>query len=131
MAKPVPVGARGTAEERVRHEHTLTAHHHHLPPIFTTAEMLRMMETAAMFALQPYCEPGEISVGTDVQVKHTKPVGINAAVRATAEVEAVDGRFYRFRVAAYEGKDEIGSGTLSRAIVNVDDYFKKYDIPKP
>jgi fluoroacetyl-CoA thioesterase len=115
----------------VRHEHTLTAHHHHLPPIFTTAEMLRMMETAAMFALQPYCEPGEISVGTDVQVTHTRPVGINAAVRATAEVESVDGRFYRFRVAVYEGKDEIGSGTLSRAIVNVDDYFKKYDIPKP
>ena len=70
-------------------------------------------------------------MGTDVHVKHTRPVGMNAAVRATAELEAAEGSFYRFRVAAFEGKDEIGSGTLSRAIVKIEDYFKKYDIPKP
>lgn len=131
MAKQVLIGAKGTAEERVHYEHTLTAHHHHLPPIFTTAEMIRLMETAAMFALQSFCEPGEISVGTAVQVEHRVPVGMNAAVRATAEVEAIEGRFVKMRVVATEGKTEIGSGTVTRMIVRVDEYLKKYDIPKP
>lgn len=93
--------------------------------------MIRLMESAGVHALHSFCEPGEISVGTAVNVEHRVPVGINAVVRATAEVEAVEGRFYRIRVFAYEGKQEIGRGTITRAIVRVDDFLKKHDIPKP
>jgi len=131
MVKPVPIGAKGAAEERVQYEHTLTAHHHQLPPIYSTPDMLRLMEMAGFYALQPFCEPGEISVGTAVQIEHRFPVGINAVVRASAEVESTDGRFYQIHVAVFEGKREIGSGTITRTIVRVDDYLKKHDIPKP
>ena len=93
--------------------------------------MLRLMEMAGFYALQPFCEPGEISVGTAVQIEHRIPVGINAVVRASAEVESIDGRFYHIRVSVSEGKQEIGSGTTTRTIVRVDDYLKKHDIPKP
>jgi predicted thioesterase len=72
-----------------------------------------------------------MSVGTAIQVEHRVPVGINAVVRATAEVESIQGRFYRIHVAAFEGKREIGAGTITRAIVRVDDFMKKHDIPKP
>lgn len=89
------------------------------------------METAGFLALQPFCEPGEISVGTAVNVEHRAPVGINAVVHATAEVEAIEGRFYQIRVAAYEGKREIGAGTITRTIISVDEFLKKHDIPKP
>jgi fluoroacetyl-CoA thioesterase len=131
MVKQVPIGAKGAAEERVQYEHTLTAHHHQLPPVYSTPDMIRLMEMAGFYALQPFCEPGEISVGTSIQVEHRIPVGINAVVHASAEVEAIDGRFYRIRVAAFEGKREIGSGTITRTIVRVDDYLTKHDIPKP
>jgi predicted thioesterase len=131
MVKQVPIGAKGAAEERVQYEHTLTAHHHQLPPIYSTPDMIRLMESAGFYALQPFCEPGEISVGTAVNVDHRAPVGINAVVRATAEVEAIEGRFYRIHVVVHEGKRELGSGTITRAIVRVDDYLKKHDIPKP
>ena len=33
MAKPVPIGSRGEAEETVEFRHTLTAHHEELPPV--------------------------------------------------------------------------------------------------
>jgi predicted thioesterase len=130
MAKQVPIGAKGTAEERVQFEHTLTAHHHQLPPVYSTPDMIRLMEAAGFNAVQPFCEPGEMSVGTAVHVEHRVPVGINAVIRATAEVEAIEGRFYRIRVAAFEGKREIGGGTITRAIVREDDFMKKHDIPK-
>ena len=131
MTKPVTVGAKGSAEERVQYEHTLTAHNHQLPPIFTTAEMIRLMNAAGSYALQPFCEPGEISISTAVQVEHHGGVGINAVVRATAEVESVEGGVCKIRVSASEGGREIGSGTVTRAIVKVDEYLKKHDIPKP
>ena len=131
MAKQVVVGAKGSAEERVQYDHTLTAHNHQLPPIFTTAEMIRLMNSAGSYALQPFCESGEISISTAVQVEHHAGVGINAVVRATAEVESVEGDTCKIRVTASEGGREIGSGTVTRTIVKVNDYLKKYDIPKP
>jgi fluoroacetyl-CoA thioesterase len=131
MAKQVPIGAKGTAEERVQYEHTLTAHNHLLPPVYSTPDMIRLMETAGFHALHPFCEPGEISVGTAIQVEHRLPVGINAVVHATAEVAAIEGRFFKIKVAAFEGKRELGSGVITRAIIRVDDFLKRHDIPKP
>jgi predicted thioesterase len=131
MAKNVSIGAKGTAEERVQFEHTLASHHHSMPPIFSSAELVRLIDAAGQYALQPFCEQGEISVCTALQVEHRVPVGMNAAVRATAEVESVDGRFCRLHVAAFEGKTELASGTMTRTIVGVGDYLAKYDIPKP
>jgi predicted thioesterase len=131
MVKQVPIGAKGSAEERVQYEHTLTAHNHQLPPMYSTPDMIRLMESAGFHALHPFCEAGEISIGTGVNVEHRAPVGINAVVHATAEVEAIEGRFYRIRVAAYEGKRLLGSGTVTRTVIRVDDFLKKHDIPKP
>jgi predicted thioesterase len=131
MAILVPIGTKGSAEERVQFEHTLTAHHHQLPSLLSTPDMIRLMEMAGFYALQPFCEAGEISVGTAIHIDHRAPAGINAVVRATAEVESVEGRFIVLRVKASEGGREIGSGTITRAIIKVADFLKKYDIPLP
>src|SRR6516225_9714045 len=111
MAKLIPIGARGTAEETVAFEHTLTAHHAELPPVYSTPDMIRLMETAAFHALQPYCEGDEITVGTAIHVEHRAASGIGAKVRAEAVVEVFDGRFYTVRVSARDEVQEIGRGT--------------------
>jgi fluoroacetyl-CoA thioesterase len=86
--KPVPIGARGEAEETVEFEHTLTSHHLQLPPVYSTPDMIRLMETAAFHALQPYCEGDEISVGTAINIEHRAASGIGSKVKAEAIVEA-------------------------------------------
>ena len=48
--KQVPIGVRGQAEATVAFEHTLTSHHAELPPVFSTPDMIRLMETAAFHA---------------------------------------------------------------------------------
>lgn len=131
MAKTVTIGARGTAEERVKFEQTLTAHHHELPPVYSTPDMIRLMEIAGFHALQPFCESGEISVGTAINVEHRAPTGVNAVVRAEAVVEKVDGRFVTLAVAVHEGSNEIGRGIITRSIVSVGKFLQKYGIPKP
>lgn len=119
MTKEIPIGARGTAEEIVEFEHTLTAHHPELPPVYSTPDMIRLMETAAFSALQPFCEGDEITVGTAINIQHRAASGIGAKIRAEAVLEAFDGRFYTVRVTASDDTQEIGRGTVGRAVVSL------------
>ncbi len=125
MAKAMPIGARGTAEETVAFEHTLTAHHPELPPVYSTPDMIRLMETAAFHALHPYCEGDEITVGTAIHVEHRVASGIGAKIRAEAVLESFDGRFYTVRVTAWDDVQEIGRGTIGRAVVSVGKFLEK------
>jgi fluoroacetyl-CoA thioesterase len=125
MAKPVPLGVRGEASETVAFEHTLTSHHPELPPVYSTPDMIRLMETAAFHALQPYCEGDEITVGTSINVEHRAASGIGANIKAEAVLESFDGRFYTLRVVAHDDAQEIGRGTVGRAVVSIGRFLEK------
>ncbi len=125
MAKPIPIGARGEAQETVAFEHTLTAHHPELPPVYSTPDMIRLMETAAFHALHPYCEGDEITVGTSINIEHRAASGIGARIKAEAVLESFDGRFYTLRVTARDEAQEIGRGTVGRAVVSVGRFVEK------
>ena len=119
MAKEIPIGARGEAEEAVEFKHTLTAHHPELPQVYSTPDMIRLMETAAFRALQPYCEGDEITVGTSIHIEHRAASGIGSRIKAEALLESFDGRFFTLRVTARNDAQEIGRGTVGRAVVSV------------
>ena len=123
--KTVPIGVRGEAEETVAFEHTLASHHPELPPVYSTPAMIRLMETAAFHALHSYCEGDEITVGTSINVEHRAAIGIGARVRAEAVLVSLDGRFYTLRVTARDHAQEIGRGTVGRAVVSVSEFLKK------
>src|SRR6204780_1992833 len=125
MAKQIPLGARSEAEETVEFKHTLTSHHPELPPVYSTPDMIRLMETAAFHALQTYCEGDEITVGSSINIEHRAASGIGARIRAEAVLEAFDGRFYLLRVTARDDVQEIGRGTVGRAVVNVGKFVAK------
>ena len=125
MAREIPIGTRGEAEETVAFEHTLTSHHPELPPVYSTPDMIRLMETAAFHALQPYCEGDEITVGTSINIEHRAASGIGARVKAEAVLESFDGRFYTLRVTARDDAQEIGRGTVGRAVISVGKFVNK------
>ena len=125
MAKPIPLGVRGEAQETVAFEHTLTARNPKLPPVYSTPDMIRLMETAAFHALQPYCEGDEITVGTSINIEHRAASGIGAHIKAEAVLESFDGRFYTLRVKARDDAQEIGRGTVSRAVVSLGRFLEK------
>jgi fluoroacetyl-CoA thioesterase len=125
LAKEIPLGARGEADETVEFQHTLTSHHPELPPVYSTPDMIRLMETAAFRALQPYCEGDEITVGTSINIEHRAASGVGARIKAEAVLESFDGRFYTLRVIARDDKQEIGRGTVGRAVVSIGKFLEK------
>ena len=125
MPREIAIGARGEAEETVAFEHTLTSRHPDLPPVYSTPDMIRLMETAAFHALQPYCEGDEITVGTSINVEHRAASGVGSHIKAEAVLESFDGRFYTVRVTARDDAQEIGRGTVGRAVVSVGKFLER------
>jgi fluoroacetyl-CoA thioesterase len=125
MAKHIPIGTRAEVSETVELKHTLVVHHPDLPPVYSTPDMIRLMETACFQALQPFCEEGEITVGIAINVEHRAASGIGVRVHADAVLEFFDGRFYTMRVSAHDGSQEIGRGTVGRAVVHVPTFLAR------
>ena len=125
MAKEIPIGVRASVEETVEFKHTLTSRFPELPPVYSTPDMIRLMETAAFHALQPYCEGDEITVGTAINIEHRAASGIGAHIRAQAVLQSFDGKFYTVRVTAHDDTQEIGRGTVGRAVVSVGKFMAR------
>jgi 2-methylisocitrate lyase-like PEP mutase family enzyme/predicted thioesterase len=124
--KTPPIGAHGEAEQTVEFRHTLTSHNPALPSIYSTPNMIGLMERAAFHALQPYCEEGEITVGTSINIEHRASTGIGAKVKAEAVLESSNGRFHILRVTARDETRELGRGTVGRAAVELNRVQEKF-----
>jgi predicted thioesterase len=88
--------------------------------------MILEMEMASADAVNPYLEPGWITVGTEVDIRHLAATPVGAPVRTTARVIAVERRVIRFEVEAFDDKRRIGEGRHARALVNVESFTKQF-----
>jgi len=115
--RQVPVGAKGTYEFTVKQEQLANTVEPSLPPVLATAMMSLAMELAAIDALKPYLEPGEMSVGVVVNVTHTGATPEGWKVRTEAQVTKSEGRRIEYDLRAYDEKEQIGHGTHARAVL--------------
>lgn len=87
--------------------------------VFSTPNMILLMERAAREALRPYLEQGEESVGIDVNIRHLAGTGMGDTVTGRATVTAIEGRKIQFAVECRAGDRVLGQGTHVRAVVPV------------
>ncbi|GAA6614978.1 thioesterase family protein [Scytonema sp. NUACC26] len=90
------------------------------PPVFATARMVALMETAAARVLREFLEPGELSVGVSVDVSHTAATPLGITVTANARYVGQENKLFVFEVWAEDSGGEVGRGTHKRAVVNVE-----------
>jgi predicted thioesterase len=95
------------------------------PPVFATAEMIRLMEYAAYQVLEPFYEDHESSVGVRIEVEHLAPTPLGMRVRATARLVRTEGRRYFFELTAYDEKEQIGRGTHERFVIEADRFANR------
>ncbi|AMV33082.1 putative enoyl-CoA hydratase echA8 [Pirellula sp. SH-Sr6A] len=88
--------------------------------VFSTPNMILLMERAARKAIEPYLEVGEESVGAQVHIDHLAATPIGAQVTAFAQVTAIQGRAVDFDVTAFDEREMIGKGTHRRMVVSLD-----------
>ena len=90
--------------------------------VFATPAMIALMENAAFTLLK---NEGSESVGTEMNVKHTRACLTGSKVYATAKVTSVNGNWVNFEVAAFDEKGEIGNGVHTRYIIDAQKFMAK------
>ena len=96
--------------------------------VYATPCMVALMEGAACEAIDAALPEGKTTVGTALSIKHLSATPVGMAVRAEAEVTAVDGNAITFNVTAYDEAGKIGEGTHNRYIVSTERFLDKtYD----
>lgn len=109
-------GAEGVLVRTVEQQHTTRRGDY---DIFSTPNLVLLLEEAAIEALAPYLRADQASVGTKVQVAHTAATLLGQTVTATATVTEVDRRRVVFAIRVVDDVEEIGSGTHERFVIDV------------
>ncbi len=119
------LGRTGRAAAAVTEQNTAAAMGSGSLPVFATPAMVALMEAAAVDACRGALEEDETTVGTRMEVTHDAASPLGMAVRAEAELTAVEGRKLTFAVRAYDGAGPIGAGVHQRFVVKSGRFLDK------
>ena len=99
--------------------------------VFATPEMVRLMERAAVAAVDHLLPEGYRTVGIHVDVRHLAATPLGMTVRARAELLDVEGRKLTFRVEAFDDVEKVGEGVHRRMIVRLAKFKERAQSKSP
>lgn len=88
--------------------------------VYATPELVRDFEIVCREFLLEYCDGGEDSVGTGINISHSGATLLGNPVDISIVVTAVEGRKVTFSLIARDGAEEISRGEHGRFVVQVD-----------
>jgi excisionase family DNA binding protein len=118
-------GLVGKSELLVEETHTASHLGSGGVEVLATPVMVALMEDAARSSVDAKLEPGQMSVGVNLNVSHLAATPVGMRVTARAELAAVEGRRLTFTVEAHDEREKIGEGTHIRAIINLDRFMDR------
>ncbi len=126
MFEEIKPGLIRVEEKTVKKENTAAAYGSGLVEVFATPAMIAFMEHTAMHCVKELLPEGFSTVGTHVNVSHSKATPVGMKVSCKAKLIEVDGRKLVFEVSAKDEEGEIGSGTHSRFIIDEQKFMAKF-----
>jgi fluoroacetyl-CoA thioesterase len=88
--------------------------------VYATQGLVRDFEISCRDFLLGYCDAGEDSVGTGINISHGGATLLGMPVDITVAVTAVEGRKVTFSLVARDGAEEISRGEHSRFVIQVE-----------
>lgn len=116
MSSALAPGVQGVLERTVEAEHCTRRGDY---DIFSTPNLVLLLEEAAIQGLAPYLREDQASVGSKVEVAHTAPTLRGQTVKATATVTTVDRRRVVFDIRVEDDSEVIGTGTHERFVIDL------------
>src|SRR5687767_10097285 len=99
------IGSSLESRFRVESAHTIDFAIAGLPKVLATPWLIWFMERAALELVEPHLDPGEITVGTHVDIEHLAPALEGDEVACLAKVIHHDGPVCTFQVEARSGEE--------------------------
>lgn len=95
--------------------------------VFSTPELVLLLEKTALVALDGKLEAGKTTVGSGLDVIHLAATPLGMTIKCTAKVMSVDGRKLTFEVTAEDEQESIAKGTHIRFIVDAEKFQARAD----
>jgi fluoroacetyl-CoA thioesterase len=125
IPQPLVAGLTATIERTVTEADTAAAVGSGSLPVLGTPVLLAWAEAATCAAVEPCLAEGQTTVGTRVSVEHLAPSAVGAVVRISAGTTHVDGRLVRFSVAVRQDGKLVGSGEVTRVVVDAGRFMSR------
>lgn len=93
--------------------------------VLGTPFLIMQLEMACRNAILPMLDPGYDSVGTEVHVRHLAATPMGMEVTFRSEVIGVDDRRVRFKVEAFDEKEQVADGMHERFVIHVERFAKR------
>ncbi len=93
--------------------------------VFATPAMITLVEATASGSIADYLDEGTSTVGTHLDVAHTAATPVGMEVTCETELIEIDRRRLVFRVVVRDARDEVGSGTHERFVVDDAKFMSK------
>lgn len=88
--------------------------------VYATPELVRDFEVTCREFLLQFCDAGEDSVGTGINLTHGGATLLGMQVEITVTVASVDGRKVNFEIVARDGTEEISRGEHGRFVIVIE-----------
>ncbi len=118
-------GIKGHKEQQVEMKDTAKAYGSGLVEVFATPAMVALMENTAHTSVNDFLPEGCTTVGTLLNIEHSKATPLGKKVWCESVLESQEGRKLTFSVTAYDETGIIGKGTHERFIINVEKFINK------
>ena len=93
--------------------------------VLSTPRLIQLLEAAAVDAIRDFIPPDQISLGTEVKIKHLSATPLGMKVTANALLKSVEERRLFFLVDAFDEKEKVAEGEHERVIVSKERFLQK------
>jgi fluoroacetyl-CoA thioesterase len=95
--------------------------------VLSTPRLIQLLEAAAINAIQDFIPTDQVSLGTEVKIKHLSATPLGMKVTASALLKGVEKNRLFFLVTAYDEKEKVAEGEHERVLISKDRFLQKLD----
>ena len=95
--------------------------------VLSTPKLIQLLEAAAIEAIQSFIPVDQISLGTDVKIKHLSATPLGMKVTAHALLKGIEKNRLFFMVDAYDEKERVAEGEHERVLVSKEKFLQKVE----
>jgi fluoroacetyl-CoA thioesterase len=120
-------GLTGKSEMIVKEEDLVSQLGDVILNVLSTPRLIQLLEAAAIDAIQDFIPTDQVSLGTEVKIKHLSATPLGMKVTADALLKGVEKNRLFFLVNAYDEKEKVAEGEHERVLISKDRFLQKLD----
>jgi len=93
--------------------------------VLSTPRLIQLLETAAIEAIRDHLSTDQVSLGTEMRIRHLSATPLGMKVTANALLKGVENNRLFFLVDAYDEKEKVAEGEHVRILVSKERFLEK------